>query len=111
MCIDRATDMKETLNTMLGYNSDADIDLGYEKNFYELRNCDNENLYIPIVPTSIEESAIPIIVDEDAVDHIPKNSPPCGRSHVCAHGTAAHTYSCTEWCSSYLRWKSWEKEK
>ena len=70
------------------------IDLGYEKNFCELRNCD-ESLYIPIVPTLTEESAIPITVDEDAVDHIPKKNPPCGRSHVCAHGAAAHTYSCT----------------
>ena len=77
------------------------IDLGYEKNFCELRNCD-ESLYIPIVPTLTEESAIPITVDEDAVDHIPKKTPPCGKSHVCAHGAAAHTYSCIEWCSSYL---------
>ena len=29
--------MNETLNTVPGDNSDADIALGYEKNFYELR--------------------------------------------------------------------------
>ena len=81
-------------------NSDHDINLGYEKNFYEFRNCDNKSLYIPIVPTLTEESAIPIIVDEDAVDHIPKKPPPCGRSDVCTQGAVVLTYTCTEWCSS-----------
>ena len=49
---------------------------------------DNESLYIPIAPTLSEESAIPMIADEDAVDHIPKNPPQCDRSHGCAHGAA-----------------------
>ena len=55
--------------------------------------CDyvNESLYIPIVPTLSEESAIPIIADEDAADHIPKNPPQCDRDHGCAHGAAACT--------------------
>ena len=72
MCLDTAIDMNETPNTAPGENFDADFDLGCEKNFYELRNCDNESLDIPIVPTLTEESVIPILVDEDAVDHIPK---------------------------------------
>ena len=29
MCLDTVTDMNETLNTVPGDNSDADIDLGY----------------------------------------------------------------------------------
>ena len=49
------------------------------------------SLYIPIVPTLSEESAIPMIADEDAVDHIPKNTPKCDRSHGCAHSAAART--------------------
>ena len=73
MCLDTTTDMNETLSIVPGDNSDADIDLRHEKIFYELRNCDNKSLYIPIVSTLTEESAIPIIVDKDAVDHITKN--------------------------------------
>ena len=73
---------------------DADIDIGYKKNFFELRNCDYKNLHIPIVPILPEKSAIPIIVD--AVVYIPKTNPGYGRSHVCAHEAAAHTYICTE---------------
>ena len=38
------------------------------KIFYELSNCDNEILYIFIVPTLSEESAIPMIADKDGVD-------------------------------------------
>ena len=49
------------------------------------------SLYIPIVPTLSEESAIPMIADKDAVDHIPKNTPKCDRSHGCAHSAAART--------------------
>ena len=62
------------------------------KNFHN-GLCDyvNESLYIPIVPTLSEESAIPIIADEDAADHIPKNPPQCDRGHGCAHGAAACT--------------------
>ena len=42
--------MKETPNTEPGDNSDADIDLGYEKNFHsEVTDYDNERPYIPIV--------------------------------------------------------------
>ena len=76
MCLDTVTDMNKTLNIVTGANSDVVIDLGYEKNFhYGLSDYDNESLYIPIVPTLSEESAIPMIADEDAVDHIPKNPP------------------------------------
>ena len=64
----------------------------YETNLYnELSDYDNDSLYIPIVPTLAEESAISMIADEDAGDHITKNLPPCGRSRVCAHGAAACT--------------------
>ena len=101
-----ATDMNETLNTVPDDNVHTD-----KKIYNELSDCCNESLYIPIAPTLFEESAIPMIADEDAVDHIPKNPPPCGRSHVCAHGAAANTSSCTEWSSSYLYWRSLEKEK
>ena len=110
MCLDTATDLNETLSTVPDDNSDAGIYSGCENNFYEISNCDNESLYIPIVPILTEQSAIPMIVDKDAVDHIPKNPLPCGRNHVCAHGAATHTYSCTELCSSYLWWRSLEKD-
>ena len=47
--------MNETPNTVPGDNSDADIDLGYEKKFHNrLNNYDNESLYIPIVRTLSE---------------------------------------------------------
>ena len=46
---------------------------------------------MPIAPTLSEESAIPMLSDEDAVDHIPKNPPQYDRSHGCAHGAAART--------------------
>ena len=49
------------------------------------------SLYISIVPSLSEESAIPMIADEDAVDHISKNNPKCDRRHGCAHGAAART--------------------
>ena len=49
------------------------------------------SLYISIVPPLSEESAIPMIADEDAVDHISKNTPKCDRRHGCAHGAAART--------------------
>ena len=92
MCLDTVTDMNKTLNIVTGANSDVVFDLGYEKNFhYGLSDYDNESLYIPIVPTLSEESAIPMIADEDAVDHIPKNPPQCDRSHGCAHGAANRT--------------------
>ena len=93
MYLDTVTDTNETLKIVPGDNSDADIDLRYEKTFHNGLSDydDNESLHIPIVPTLSEESATPMIPDEDAVDHIPKIHPPCGRSHVCAHGAAAHT--------------------
>ena len=79
-------------NIVTGDNPDSVIALGYEKYFHNgLSDYDNESLYIPIVPTLSEESAIPMIADEDAVDHIPKNPPQCDRSHGCAHGAAART--------------------
>ena len=60
----------------------------YETNLYNgLSDYDNDSLYIPIVPTVTEESAISMIAD----DHIAKNVPPCGRSRVCAYGAAACT--------------------
>ena len=49
------------------------------------------SLYISIVPPLSEESAIPMIADEDAVDHISKNTAKCDRRHGCAHGAAART--------------------
>ena len=86
MSLGTVTDMNETLNIITGDNSDAVIGLGYQKNFHNrLSDYDNESLYIPIAPTLPEESAIPMIADED-VDHIPKNPPRCDRSHGCAHG-------------------------
>ena len=104
--------MNETLNTIPRDNFDANTELGYEKTFYnELSDCDNESLYIPIVTTLSEESDIPMIADDDAFDHIPKNFPPWGRSHVCGHDAATRIFSCTQWCSSYLWWRSWEKKK
>ena len=33
MCLDTVTDMNETLNIVTGDNSDAIIDLGYERKF------------------------------------------------------------------------------
>ena len=48
------------------------------------------DLVIMIITLS-EESAIPMIADEDAVDHISKNTPKCDRRHGCAHGAAART--------------------
>ena len=81
------------------------------KTFYdELSDCDNKNLYIPVVPALYDESAILMIAFEDAVDHIPKNSPPCGSIHVYAYGGAARTYSCTVWCSPHLWWSSQGKK-
>ena len=92
MCLDTVTDMNETLNTVPGDNSDADIDLGYQNNVHnELSDCDNESLHIPIVPTLSKKFAIPMDVDEDAVDHIPKNPPLCGTSHGCCHCAATRT--------------------
>ena len=74
MCLDTVTDMNETLNIVTGDNSDAVIDLGYEKDFHNgLSDYDNESLYIRIIPNLSEESVIPMIADEDAVDHIFKN--------------------------------------
>ena len=46
---------------------------------------------MPIFPTLSEKSAIPMIADENAVDHIPKNHPQCGRIFGCAHGAVART--------------------
>ena len=92
MCLETNTDMNETLNIVKGDNSDAIIDLGHEKNFHNgLSGYDNESLYIPSVSTLSEGSAIPMIADEDAVDHIPKNPTQCDRSPGCAHGAAART--------------------
>ena len=96
ICPDTAIGMTEILDTLLGYNSDTDIDLGgHEKNFHNgLSDCDNESLYMSTVPTLSEKSAIHAIVDENVVDHFPKSSSPRGRSHVCTDGGTARTYSC-----------------
>ena len=92
MCLDVVTDMNETLNTVAGDSLDAAIDLGYEKNFHiGFSDYENESLYIPIAPTLSGESAIPMIADEDAVDHIHKDRLQCNRNHVCVHGAAART--------------------
>ena len=92
MCLDTVTDMNETLNIVTGNNSDAAIDLGYEKSFHNgLSDYNNESLYIPIVPTLAGEYAITMIADAYAVDHILKNPPQCDRSHGCTHGAAALT--------------------
>ena len=92
MSLDTNTDMNETLNTLTSDNSDAVIDLVQEKNFHKgLSGYGNESLYIPVAPTLFEDSAIPMIADEDAVDHTPKNTPQYDRSHGCAHGAAART--------------------
>ena len=72
MSLNTVTDMSETLNIVTGDNSDAVIDLGLQKNLHNwLSDYDNESLYIPIFSTLSEKSAIPVIADEDAVDHIP----------------------------------------
>ena len=103
MCLGTVTDMNETLNIVTADNSDAVTDLGYEKNFHDgLSDYDNESLYISIFPTLYEEFDITIIANEDAIDHILKNPQQCDRSHGCAHGDAAYTLTCREWCSSYL---------
>ena len=92
MYLDIVTDMNEALNIVTSDNSDAVIDLGYEKNFHNwLSDYDNKSLYVPIVPTLSEDSAIHMIGDEDAVDHIPKNPPHCDRSRGCSHDAAART--------------------
>ena len=44
-----------------------------------------------IVPTLPEESAIPMIADEDAVYHILTNPPQCDRNHGCAQDAVACT--------------------
>ena len=45
MCLGKGNDTNETLKTVPGNNSDTDIDLGYEKNFYNgLSHYDNESL-------------------------------------------------------------------
>ena len=91
MCLETVTDMNET-HTIPGDNSDADIDLRYEKHFHnKLSDYDSNSLYVPIVSTLSEKSAVSIITDEDAVDYIPKNFTPCGRSHVCVQDTVACT--------------------
>ena len=54
----------------------------------------NERMYILIIPTLSEESAILMSADEDTVANVSKNLPPLGKSHVCAHGVMALTYSC-----------------
>ena len=92
MCLDTVTDMNETLNIVTGNNSDAVIDLGYEKSFHNgLSDYNNESLYIPVVPNLAGEYAITMIADAYAVDHILKNPPQCDRSHGCTHGAAALT--------------------
>ena len=47
-----------------------------------------KSFIIIIVHTLFEEFAIPMIVGEDAVDHILKNPPQFDRRRGCAHGPA-----------------------
>ena len=62
------------------------------ENFHNgLSDYDNEGLYVSIVPTLPEKSAIPMIADEDAVYHILTNPPQCDRSHGCAQDAVACT--------------------
>ena len=69
-----------------------------------------KSFIIIIVHTLFEEFAIPMIVGEDAVDHILKNPPQCDRSRGCAHGPAVCIKTCTEWCSSNLWWGSCKRK-
>ena len=61
MCLDTVADMNETQKTVAGYNCEADIDLGYEKNFHHglgdmiMRAC----IYIPIVPFYLRNLLFP----------------------------------------------------
>ena len=83
--------MNEILNTVLGDNSDADIDLGCEENFYnDIIACNSDSPYIGSVG-----SVIPMIADKDAVDHVPKSSTLFGRIYICAHGSTVLTLSFT----------------
>ena len=76
MCLDTFTDMNET-HTVPGDNSDTDIDLGYERNFHnELSDYVNKDMFMLLVSTLFEKSAISLITDENAVDYIPKNPSP-----------------------------------
>ena len=62
MFLDIVTGMNET-HTLPGDNSDTDIDLGYEKNFHNgLSDYDNKSMYITILSTSSEESAISMLL-------------------------------------------------
>ena len=109
MCLERAIDINEIISTVPGVNFHIDIDLGHEKSFYnELGDYDNESLYITVVNTLSEKSAISMIADEDVFDHFPKNLPPCGGSHVCAHDAAARTYRGVHYtcCGGYGRKKN-----
>ena len=84
--------MNEALDTVTSDNSNTFIDLGYEKNFHiGLSDYDNGSLYIRIATTLSEESAILMITDEDAFDHISKNPQQYDRSHCCAHRPATYT--------------------
>ena len=92
MCPDTVSDMNENINIVTSDNSDAAVDLGYEENFHIGPSYyDNESLHIAIALTLSEESAIPMIDNEGAVDHIPTNLLQCDRGPGCAHGAAART--------------------
>ena len=75
MCLDAVTDVNKTSNI---YQKQVIILMllliqGYEKNFHNgLSDYGKGSLYIPIVPTLSEESAIAMITDKVTVDHIPK---------------------------------------
>ena len=67
MCLDTFTDMNET-HTVPGDNSDTDIDLGYERNFHnELSDYVNKDMFMLLVSTLFEKSAISLITDENAL--------------------------------------------
>ena len=97
MWLDAAINMNEMLDIILGDDSHADIDLGYEKNVYNMVFRLRQWQAVPIVPTLSEEPGISLIADENVVNHVVKSSlpPEWGRSHVRIHCVAGLTYTCT----------------
>ena len=58
--LNTATDINKRLNTVPGDDFETDTDLGDKKNFYnELIDCNNDSLYIAIVPTYLKNLLFP----------------------------------------------------
>ena len=94
--LDTATDINKRLNTVPDDDFEADTDLGDEKIFYNnLIDCNNDSLYIAIVPTYLKNLLFPRLLMKMLLIKF-LNFTPCAKNHVCTHGTAACTYSCTE---------------